>query len=133
MDEKTKQAPRAAGPYSLTVQCSGEVLYLAGQSSTDPTTGEPVQGSAQEQTRRTLQNVEALLESAGYTLEDLAQVTCFLTDIEDWSSMNEAYVDYFDGRSFPARAAVAVSALPFGLDVEMVCVAQRRAPAERNG
>lgn len=117
--------PQPKGPYATTHRVD-DVLYLSGQGSIDPATGSAVLADIGEQTRRTLENVETLLESEGFAIADLAQVTCYLTDIADWDAMNVAYADYLGDRARPVRTAVEVANLPFGLSIEMTCVAHRR-------
>ena len=116
--------PQPKGPYATTRRV-GDVLYLSGQGSIDVTTGEPVLDDIRSQTRRTLENIEALLESEGFELGDLAQITCYLTDMDEWPAMNEAYAAYLTNRAKPVRTAVQVSRLPFGISLEMACVAHR--------
>lgn len=116
--------PQPKGPYSTTYQ-AGDVLYLSGQGSIDPATGEVIPGDVEAQTTQTLVNIEALLVSAGFMLADLAQVTVYLTDIEEWGNMNTAYAAYLDGKAHPVRTAVQVADLPFGLQIEMTCIAHR--------
>lgn len=124
--ETAVTTPMPKGPYATTYR-SADVLYLSGQGSIDPATGEAVLDGIREQTLRTLGNVEALLNSEGFRLEDLAQVTCYLQDIDDWQAMNEAYAQYMGERARPVRTAVEVARLPFGLAVEITAVAHRKA------
>lgn len=120
----TTARPQPKGPYATTRRV-GDVLYLSGQGSIDPTTGAAVLTDIGEQTRRTLANVETLLTAEGFAIGDLAQVTCYLTDIADLGPMNRAYADYIGDRSHPVRTAVQVADLPFGLSLEMTCIAHR--------
>lgn len=122
MTDEPLTAPQAKGPYRTTRRV-GDVLYLAGQGATDPETGEAFLGDIPTQTRMTLRNIEALLAAEGFTLDDLVQITCYLTDMNDWPVMNEAYAEYFNGRELPTRTAVGVASLPFGLNVEMTGIA----------
>lgn len=121
----SRAVPQPKGPYSTTYRV-GEMLYLSGQGSIDPSSGEVIPGDIGQQTRNTLANVEALLHAHGFTVEDLAQVTCYLTDIDQWQAMNEAYSEYLGARARAVRTAVEVSRLPFGLALEMTCIAHRR-------
>lgn len=116
--------PRAMGPYS-TSRRVGDVLYLAGQGAMDPATGRPVLGDITVQTRLTLQNVQHLLAAEGFGLGDLVAVTCYLTDLSEWDAMNDAYAEVLAGHRHPTRTAVGVTSLPFGLSVEMTCIAHR--------
>ncbi|MFT4235789.1 MAG: RidA family protein [Microbacterium sp.] len=125
MTSQTASLPKPKGPYATTYRV-GDVLYLSGQGSIDPVSGETVLGDIREQTTNTLANIEALLISEGFALADLAQVTCYLTNMADWPAMNEAYASYLGERAQPVRTAVEVAALPFGLNVEVTCIAHRK-------
>ena len=124
MPESSRTPPQAMGPYSTTRRV-GDVLYLSGQSATDPATGAAMPGDIPAQTERTLRNMHALLESEGFVLADLVQVICYLTDMDDWPQMNTAYAAYFGDGPLPTRTAVGVASLPFGLNVEMTAIAHR--------
>jgi 2-iminobutanoate/2-iminopropanoate deaminase len=117
----TEAAPAAVGPYSQAVR-AGELIFCSGQIPLDPATGELVAGSIGDQTRRCMQNLTAVLDAAGTTLDAVVKVTVFLTDIDDYGEFNEAYAAFI-GSEPPARAAFAVSALPRGASVEIECVA----------
>ncbi|GAB6062445.1 RidA family protein [Deferrisoma palaeochoriense] len=117
----TDQAPKAIGPYSQAVVAGGFV-FCSGQIPLDPETGEMVAGDIREQTRRVLENLRAVLEAAGSGLERVVKTTVFLADMGDFAAMNEVYAGFFPDRP-PARAAVAVAALPKGARVEIEAVA----------
>lgn len=117
----TEGAPKALAVYSQGVQV-GDALYLAGQIGLDPATRKLVEGGVQAETRRALENCRAILEAAGYSLKDVVQVQVFLVDIDDYQAMNEVYATYFQ-ESPPARAALAVAALPGGAKVEILMTA----------
>lgn len=117
----TPNAPAAIAAYSQGIQV-GETLYVAGQIGLDPATRELVPGGLQAETRRALENCKAILEAAGFSLRDVAQVQVLLADIDDFQSMNEVYVTYFP-EAPPARAAYAVAAIPRGARVEIVMTA----------
>jgi 2-iminobutanoate/2-iminopropanoate deaminase len=117
----TENAPKALAVYSQGVQV-GDALYLAGQIGLDPATRKLVEGGVQAETRRAIENCRAVLEAAGYSLEDVVQVQVFLVDIGDYQAMNEVYATYFK-ESPPARAALAVAALPGGAQVEVLMTA----------
>lgn len=85
-DGPTLLPPRPQGPYATTYR-AGDVLYLSGQGSIEPSSGKVVPGDIQAQTLQTLQNVEALLVSHGFALDDLAQLTCYLVDIDEWAGL----------------------------------------------
>jgi 2-iminobutanoate/2-iminopropanoate deaminase len=115
-------APKAAGPYSQGVVANG-FLYTAGQTPRDPATGNQVGGDIAAQTNRVLDSLEAILKSAGCTLQDVVKVTVFMTDLGDFTKMNEAYGARF-GSHRPARTTVQVSKLPGNAPLEIDMVAR---------
>lgn len=119
----TTQAPAAIGPYSQAI-VAGDLVFCAGQGAIDPTTGEVMTGSVEEETRRTLRNVGALLDAAGASFADVVKTTVFLTDMDDFAAMNGVYAGFFPDPP-PARSTVAVRALPKGFKVEIEVVAYR--------
>jgi 2-iminobutanoate/2-iminopropanoate deaminase len=119
----TQSAPRAIGPYSQAIEARGaRLLYLSGQIPLDPKTGELVTGPIEEQTARVLENLGAVLAAAGAGFEHVVKTTVFLTDLADFSKMNEVYARAFT-QSPPARSTVQVAALPRGARVEIEVVA----------
>ena len=120
---QTSNAPAAIGPYSQGVKVgTGELLFTAGQIAMDPETGEVVTGDIQEQTRQALENVKAVVEAGGSSLDKVVKVTVFLNDMDDFAAMNEIYGGYF-GENPPARSAVQVARLPKDVGIEIECVA----------
>lgn len=113
----TDDAPAAIGPYSQGVIANG-LLFTAGQIALDPRTGEIVAGDVVEQTRRVLQNLEAIISAAGATWNDVVKTTVFLLDMADFPVVNEVYAAAL-GDARPARSTVQVSALPRGVAVEI--------------
>jgi 2-iminobutanoate/2-iminopropanoate deaminase len=128
MSQKTaitaEKAPAALGPYSVAIR-SGETLYCSGQLGMDPETGDIVPGCAGCQTRQVLTNVSAVLEAAGMTLDNVVKTTVFLSDMGNFSKMNDVYAEFFS-QPFPARSTVAVKALPKDAMVEIEVVAVER-------
>jgi len=116
-------APEAAGPYSQGVW-AGDLLYLSGQVPLDPATGKLVEGDVGLQTQRVFDNLEAVLASAGLTMQDVVKCNVFLIDMGDFSAMNEAYGERFMP-PFPARSTIAVAGLPLGARVEIELIAKR--------
>ena len=110
-------APEALGPYSHAIR-SGGLLFCSGQVPLDPATGELVGGSAGEQARRCLQNLEAVCTAGGARLADAVRCTVWLTDMGAFAEVNEVYGTFFEADP-PARVAIAVAALPKGADVEI--------------
>ncbi|MEM7013406.1 MAG: RidA family protein [Verrucomicrobiota bacterium] len=119
---KTDAAPAAIGPYSQAINANG-TLYVSGQIPLDPETGEIVAGGLPAQTTRVLENLKAILKAAGSDLSQVVKVTIYLTDMQQFATVNEIYGSYFS-EPFPARACVEVSALPKGVEVEMDAIAQ---------
>jgi 2-iminobutanoate/2-iminopropanoate deaminase len=117
----TDRAPAAVGPYSQAVRI-GNLVYTAGQIALDPATGKLVEGGIEAETRRALQNLQAVLEAAGTSLVNVIKTTVFLQDMGDFGAMNGVYAQFFSA-SPPARSAVQVGALPLGAQVEIEAVA----------
>ncbi len=117
----TKTAPAAVGPYSQAV-ISGNMVFTAGQIPIDPQTNELVDGDVAAQTEQVLQNLSAVLEAAGSSLEKAVKVTVFIKDMNDFSAMNAIYEKYFTNK--PARSTVEVARLPKDVLVEMDVVAE---------
>lgn len=120
----TDRAPGAVGPYSQGVKGSGETVYVSGQLPLDPATGEFAGGGIKGQTRQCIENVSAILEAAGFSLDDVVKVTVFLTDMGDFGEMNEVYKEYFK-EPFPARSAFQVAALPKNGPMEIEAIAMK--------
>ena len=116
----TENAPAAIGPYSQAVKAGG-LVFTSGQIALDPATGAVVQGGIREQTARICENLKAVLEAAGTTLDNAVKTTCFLADMNDFAAFNEVYEQYFTKK--PARSCVAVKALPKNLLAEVEVVA----------
>ena len=124
-------APKAIGPYSqalLVDRAGARTLYASGQIPLDPATGEMVQGDITVQTERVMRNIEAVLAAAGMSFANVVKTTVFLTDLGDFTKMNEVYGERFTGGAFPARSTVQVAALPRGSKVEIEIAAVAEAP-----
>ena len=106
----TDQAPAAIGPYSQAVR-AGSTVYLSGQIPLDPATGELVAGDIQAQARRAFDNLRAVCEAAGGSLEQVARLGLYVTDLADFAAVNAVMAEYFDA-PYPARSTIQVSALP---------------------
>ena len=119
---ETDGAPTNDNPYSQGVQ-AGDTLYVSGYGPVDPETDEVVEGDIREQTERVLENIAAVVDEAGGDgLEDVVKVTVYLTDLEDYDAVNEAYGAMF-GEEPPARVCVEVSRLPEDVRVELDAIA----------
>ena len=120
---QTDKAPAAIGPYSQGVKVTaGELLFTAGQIPMDPETGEIISGDIQDQTRRVLENLKAVVEAGGSSLDKVVKATVFLKDMNDFAAMNEVYGEYFNENP-PARSAVQVARLPKDVGIEIECIA----------
>jgi reactive intermediate/imine deaminase len=120
---KTDRAPIPRGPYNQAIR-AGETIYVAGQVPVDPATNQIVEGDAAVQARRVFENVKAILEAAGASLDRVVKTTIFLADVNDFAAVNAVYAEYFTG-TLPARSTVAVAALPGGgakLQVDAIAV-----------
>lgn len=116
------QAPKAIGPYSQAVRVGQGPIFLSGQIPLDPATGQLVTGDIQAQTERVMQNLKNVLAAAGCTFDHVVRCGIFLTDLNDFSQVNEVYARYFTVNP-PARSTVQVSALPKGARVEIDAIA----------
>ena len=118
----TDNAPKAIGPYSQAI-AFGELVFTSGQIPLDPTTGEIVGATIEEQTERVMQNLGEVLKAADSSFENALKTTCFLADMADFAAFNAVYAKYFTGK--PARSCVAVKTLPKNVLVEVEVVAIR--------
>lgn len=118
----TEKAPAAIGPYSQAIQAQGKTIYVSGQLPVDPATGAFAGEDIQSQTRQSLENIKAILATAGADMSSVVKTTVLLKHIADFGAMNEIYAQYFQ-QPFPARAAFQVGALPKDALVEIECVA----------
>jgi len=120
----TTEAPSPGGHYSQAVVHNG-LVFVSGQLSIDPKTGEKKLGSIEEQTLQTLHNVEAILKAANSDLSRVLKVTVYVADIDLWGAVNEVYKKFFGGHR-PARAVVPTGALHYGFLVEIEAIAATR-------
>ena len=116
----TDKGPTAIGPYSQAVQF-GNLLFVSGQIALDPQTGDLVEGDIEVQTRQVLENVKAIIESTGITLQNVLKCSCFLKNMDDFAGFNAVYDSYF-GESLPARETVEVGRLPKDVLVEVSAI-----------
>lgn len=119
----TDNAPTAIGPYSQAVR-AGNLLFISGQIPIDPSTGNLVQGDIATQTRRVLENIKAILQAAGVSLDHVVRTTVFLADMGDFGAMNETYAGYFSTPA-PARSTVQAARLPKDARIEIDVIAAR--------
>lgn len=119
----TKNAPAAVGAYSQAIGFK-DLVYTSGQVPIDPATGKLVEGDIKAQTEMCMKNIQAILEEAGLTMDNVIKVTIFMTDMNNFADINSVYKSFFPG-TFPARSAIAVRALPVGAQVEIEAIAGR--------
>lgn len=122
---QTDAAPKAVGPYSqgIKVQSSTELIFVSGQIPLDPETGKVVDGDIRTLTHSVIDNIEGVLKESEASLTNVIRVEIFLTDMNDFSAVNEEYGKRFVGDPLPARQAVQVAALPLGVPIEISCIA----------
>ena len=118
----TDKAPAAIGPYSQAIR-TGNIVFVSGQLPIIPETGVFPEGGVQEQTRQSLLNARAILQSEGLDLKDVVKTTVFLSEIANFGPMNEVYAEFFTA-PYPARCAFAVKDLPKGALVEIELIAE---------
>jgi len=116
----SENAPAAIGPYSQAIQFSG-LLFVSGQIAIDPRTGEFVEGGIEEQTGQVFENLKAIIEEAGMTLDDVLKCSCFIKNMDDFVTFNAVYDRYF-GATPPARETVEVARLPKDALVEVSAI-----------
>jgi 2-iminobutanoate/2-iminopropanoate deaminase len=120
---RSNLAPAPVGPYSQAVEANG-FIFLSGQISIDPASNEVFVGAVEEQTRRVMENAKAVLSSAHLSFNDVVKTTIFLTNMNDFTKVNEVYAKYFS-EAPPARSTIQVAALPKGVAVEVEMTAVR--------
>jgi 2-iminobutanoate/2-iminopropanoate deaminase len=119
----TNDAPAAIGPYSQAIR-AGNLLFLSGQISIDPKTNQMIAGSVEEQTKLSLDNLDAVLKANGMSMENVVSTTVFLKDLNDFGKMNAVYATYFKDKP-PARATVQVARLPRDALFEISAIASK--------
>ncbi len=118
---ETDKAPKAIGAYSQAVKCEN-LLFVSGQIPIDPNTQEMIDGGIEEQTKRVMENIKAIVEEAGINMEHIVKTTIFLKNLNDFQTVNEIYGSYFKNHK-PARSTVEVSNLPKGALIEIEAIA----------
>jgi 2-iminobutanoate/2-iminopropanoate deaminase len=117
----TGAAPKALGPYSQAIR-AGQFLFVSGQVPIDPATGELIQGSIADQTRRALQNIGEILTAGGASFQQVVRTTVYLADLSDFTAMNEVYATFFTAPQ-PARSTIQAARLPRDARVEIDMIA----------
>jgi len=119
----TEKAPKPVGPYSQGV-IEGDFIFVAGQGPINPLSGKVELGDARSETKRVFDNLQAILQAAGASLDHVVKCNVYLRDINDFAAMNEVYATYFTA-PFPARTTIQAGALPGGIGVEIECIAKK--------
>jgi len=118
----TSKAPAPIGPYNQAV-LSGGTLYISGQIPIDPNTGNLIEGDIKKETKQSMKNLEAILQEADMTFENVVKTSIFLADMNQFSEVNEVYGQYFNQETAPARETVEVANLPKFVNVEISMIA----------
>jgi reactive intermediate/imine deaminase len=121
----TSNAPEAIGPYSQGIMF-GNLVFTSGQLPLGPETMLFPEGGIKEQTRQSIENVNAVLEKSGASLDTVLKTTCFLADLSDFAEFNEVYGSYFSGSDAPARSCVEAAKLPKDAKVEIEVIAYKK-------
>ena len=119
---QTDKAPKPIGPYSQGIVENG-FIFVAGQGCMNPATGKMEMGDVRKETRQVFENIKAILEAAGSSLDKVVKCNVYLKDINDFAAMNEVYGSYFKP-PYPARTTIQAGALPGGIAVEIECIAR---------
>ncbi|NLP30402.1 MAG: RidA family protein [Clostridiales bacterium] len=119
---KTNSAPEAVGAYSQGIKYNG-MIFTSGQIPIDPKTGQVVTGDIVAQAKQSMENVKAIVEAGGLTMNDVIKVTILLADINDFAAVNEVYQSFFEEGNYPARSCFAVRDLPKGVGIEIEAIA----------
>ena len=118
----TNKAPLPVGPYNQAVMVKN-TLYISGQVALNPTNNELIQGSIGEESHQIMKNIESILKEAGLDFKNVVRSKIYLTDMSNFSKVNEVYGSYFEKGHEPARTTIEVSGLPLGVDVEIDMIA----------
>ena len=118
----SKNAPSPIGPYNQAVIANG-FMYISGQVGMNPKTGKIIKDSISDETEQVMKNLSSILNEASISFENVVKTTIFLSDMNDFSLVNEVYGKYFDEATAPARETVQVSKLPLGVNVEISMIA----------
>ncbi len=117
----TNNSPAAIGPYSQAIRFN-ELVFVSGQIPIDPESGKVIKGNIKEQTKQVLENLKNILQAGGSSLQNILRTTIFLSDMDDYDMVNEAYAQYFES-SPPSRSTVQVSRLPKDVHIEIDAIA----------
>jgi 2-iminobutanoate/2-iminopropanoate deaminase len=119
---ETENAPKPIGPYSQAIR-TGQYLFVSGQLPINPKTGKVEETTIEGQTRQVLENIKAILLTAGCDFDDVARTEVYLQDLQDAPAMNPIYAEYFSSDIKPARHTLQVARLPLDVRIEITCIA----------
>lgn len=120
----TSNAPSPVGPYNQATLV-GDMLFVSGQIAIDPSTGQLVMGSIEEETRQVMNNLSQILGEAGMNFENVVKASVFVSDMHNYSKINAIYAEYFDEATAPARELVEVANLPKFVNIEISVIASK--------
>ena len=120
----TTNAPAPVGPYNQAILID-DTLYVSGQIALDPVSMKIIEGSIEEEAKKVMQNIKAILQEVDFSFENIIKTTIFITDMNNFSRVNAIYGEYFDNKTAPARETVEVSALPKNAKIEISAIAKK--------
>ena len=120
----TTNAPAPVGPYNQAILID-DTLYVSGQIALDPISMKMIEGSIEEEAKKVMQNIKAILQEVDFSFENIIKTTIFITDMNNFSRVNTIYGEYFDNKTAPARETVEVSALPKNAKIEISVIAKK--------
>jgi 2-iminobutanoate/2-iminopropanoate deaminase len=120
----TTNAPAPVGPYNQAILID-DTLYVSGQIALDPVSMKMIEGSIEEEAKKVMQNIKAILQEVDFSFENIIKTTIFITDMNNFSRVNTIYGEYFDNKTAPARETVEVSALPKNAKIEISVIAKK--------
>lgn len=120
----TTNAPAPVGPYNQAILID-DTLYVSGQIALNPVSMKMIEGSIEEEAKKVMQNIKAILQEVDFSFENIIKTTIFITDMNNFSRVNTIYGGYFDNKTAPARETVEVSALPKNAKIEISVIAKK--------
>lgn len=118
----SENGPKAIGAYSVATKV-GNIVYTSGQLGMNPSTGELISDSIEDQTQQALTNIKTILEENSSVMKNIIKSTVYLNDINDFKAFNQVYAEFFDKEDFPSRTAIEVAALPLNAKIEIEVIA----------
>ena len=130
----SRRAPKPVGPYvhAVRVESPGATLFVSGQIPIELPSGKVFTGDIRKQAELALTHLKNIVLDADFTMDEVVKCTIFLTNMDDFATVNEVYQTFFTGRALPARAAVEVSRLPKDVNIEVECIAMKQSASSDN-